>query len=168
MMKILPPRPLRILILSLLIVAAIIVAVVLLTQGGDEGEPVIANIPCERGERLEYHVHAHLTVFVEALKVEISAGIGVARTCHYWLHTHDATGNVHVEAPSQGDFTLRQFFAIWGQPLSSTALLDRQSDGQHEIRAFVNGEPFQGDPADIPLRDNAVIVIAYGPPFPVP
>lgn len=45
----------------------------------------------------------------------------------YWIHTHDHGGIVHVEhqtGPAQGlplqPFTLGQFFAVWGQTISSS------------------------------------------------
>lgn len=153
---------------SALALAAVVAVIVTVIAGGGAAGPVIAGIPCERGERLDYHVHAHLAITVEGLPVEVPAEIGVKSSCIYWLHTHDARGIIHVEAPSQGRFTLGQFFSIWEQPLSATALLDRQTDAAHEIRAFVNGEPFPGDPADIPLDDRTSIVVQYGPPFPPP
>jgi hypothetical protein len=82
------------------------------------------------------------------------------------MHTHDAsTGVIHVEAPREGNYTLGQFFAIWGQPLSSTQLLDRTTDAEHTIRATVDGEPYTGDPTQIPLTDGTVIILEYGPPF---
>jgi len=139
-----------------------------LSRGSSGGGPTIAGIPCERGERLNYHVHAHLAIFVDGEQVEVPQQIGIRDTCLYWLHTHDASGIIHVEAPSVRQFTLGQFFQIWGQPLSSTALLDRKVDAQHEIRAFINGEQVKDDPANIPLEAHAVIVVEYGPPFPPP
>ena len=42
-------------------------------------------------------------------------------SCFYWLHTHAEDGIIHVESPSTTEtFTLGQFFAEWGIPLSST------------------------------------------------
>jgi len=154
---------------GLLIVAALVV-ILIVSQltGSGSGGPTLDGIPCERGERLEYHVHAHLALFVEGEQLEVPPNIGIKGGCIYWLHTHDASGIIHVEAPSQHQFTLDQFFRIWGKPLSSMALLDRQTDASHQIRAFVNGEPFPGDPAEIPLEKHTVIVIQYGPPFSPP
>jgi hypothetical protein len=72
--------------------------------------------------------------------------------CLYWLHTHAADGIIHVEAPTQRESTLGQFFAVWGQSLGETTLLNKTVDSSHEVRAYVNGQPFEGDPASIKLE----------------
>ena len=154
---------------ALLIVAALVVILIVseLARSGSGG-PTIDGIPCERGERLTYHLHTHLALFVEGEQIEVPPHIGIKGGCIYWLHTHDDSGIIHVEAPSQRQFTLGEFFSIWGQALSSTALLDRQADNEHQIQAFVNGQLFDGDPANIPLESHTVIAVEYGPPFPPP
>ena len=157
-------------VLTLLVVgAAVVFGIFLAVSGGgaDPDEPPIAGIECERGEQLNYHVHARLTLAIEGQPVAVPANIGIKRgECLYWLHTHEGQpGIIHVEAPSDMGFTLGQFFAIWGQPLSSTQLLDKTVDSQHEIRATVGNTRFEGDPAAIPLTDETFISIEYGPPF---
>jgi len=127
--------------------------------------PSIDGIECERGERLNYHVHAHLALFVQGRQVGVPAGVGIMDRCLYWLHTHAADGIIHIEAPARREFTLGQFFAVWGQPLERARFLDKTVDSAHEFRAYVNGQPFEGDPASIKLEDKAAIVIEYGPPF---
>jgi hypothetical protein len=128
----------------------------------------IDGIPCNTSEQLKYHVHSHLTIFVNGEQVAVPANIGIdfnAR-CLYWLHTHDNSGVIHVEAPSEQQFTLGQFFAIWGKDLSATSLLGNKADAAHQVRAFVDGQPFMGDPATISLGKHTDIVLEYGPPFP--
>ena len=128
----------------------------------------VDGIPCESNEQLTYHVHAHLTIFVDGQQVTVPAFIGIDQQapCISWLHTHDNTGVIHVEAPSQRQFTLGQFFDIWGQPLSATQLLHDTADASHQVRAFVGGQPYTGNPRAIPLTAHADIVLEYGPPFP--
>jgi len=92
----------------------------------------------------------------------------VQERCYFWLHTHDASGIVHVEAPQQRDFTLGQFFAIWGQQLSATQLLNKTVDAGHQIKVTVNGVEVSGDPSQIKLQDKISIVVQYGPPFATP
>ena len=81
-----------------------------------------------------YHVHAHLTLYVDGMEMWVPAGVGgpapggpgprppdpviTAAKGFYWLHTHDESGVIHAEAPQKHDFTLGQFFDIWRQPLS--------------------------------------------------
>jgi hypothetical protein len=127
----------------------------------------VDGIPCQNSEQLVYHVHSHLTLIVENQVVQVPAGVGINdNTCLFWLHTHDSSGVIHVEAPSQRQFTLGQFFDIWGQPLSASNLLGHETDATHQIHAYVNQQPYTGNPADIQLGAHADIVLEYGPPFP--
>jgi len=85
-----------------------------------EGLPCLLNMPDE------YHVHTHLSIFLngEALSVPGNVGIhdlGASEpNCFYPIHTHDKSGKLHIEAEAEGSFTLGQFFAIWGQSLTDT------------------------------------------------
>jgi hypothetical protein len=146
--------------------AAVFLLVVALSGGSDPDEPTIRGIECEAGEQLEYHVHPELLIFIDGQPVQVPPKLGiVSGECFYWLHTHGDQPLIHVEAPADMGFTLGQFFAIWGQPLSATQLLDRTADAEHQIRATVNGEVWPDDPATIPLDDGLKIQIEYGPPF---
>ncbi len=134
------------------------------------GSPVktydtIDRVKCQSRERLDYHVHSQLAIFIEGEQVPVPGQIGIRDNCLFWLHTHGEDGLIHVEAPERLEYTLGQFFAVWGQSLGAEQLLDRTADASHEIRATVNGSPFAGDPGDIALEDGAEIVLQYGPPF---
>jgi hypothetical protein len=145
-------------------IAVIAVMVMVLMGGSDPDEPEIAGIPCESSERLDYHVHATLSVIIDGEPQRVPTNVGVKPgECIYWLHTHDDQGLIHVEAPEEGSYTLGQFFAIWGQSLSETQLLDRTTDADTVITATVNGETFEGDPAEISLADGDVVVVELGP-----
>jgi hypothetical protein len=147
--------------------AGILVGIALLSGGSDNGKAlaVVSGVECESGERLDYHVHSHLTLIVEGEPVEVAENTGIRQDCIFWLHTHSPNGILHVEAPEQRDFTLGQFFDVWGQPLSAAELLGNGPAADHEVQATVNGEPWSGDPTDIPLSDLTTIVLEYGPPF---
>jgi hypothetical protein len=147
-------------------VASIFTAFILLSGGSDSTvKAIVSGVECERGERLEYHVHSHLTLIVEGEEVPVTGNVGIRPDCIFWLHTHSENGILHVEAPEQRGFTLGQFFAVWNQPLNSSQLLDNPADATHEVQATVNGEPWSGDPSNIPLEDLTSIVLEYGPPF---
>jgi len=130
----------------------------------------IDGIPCETTERLTYHVHAHLAILASGQPVPVPANIGIAgNRCIYWLHTHDASGVIHVEAPQPRAFELGIFFDIWRQPLSSNQVLGLTVDGSHPLAFFVDGQPYSGDPRQIPLGAHTTITIEYGTPVvPVP
>jgi hypothetical protein len=140
-------------------------------------------------EFLSYHVHAHLDVFVNGDPVVVPAGIGIDITdpgvktgagpsyggieecehpCISPLHTHDTTGILHTEAQVDHPNTLGEFFVEW-----DVALNDRCVGGYCEpaatIQIFVNGTPYDGNPADISLDDQTEIAIVIGtPPAQIP
>jgi hypothetical protein len=125
-----------------------------------------------------YHVHAHVDIFVDGKQVRIPAGAGIVpprvaqqipgglfvdsgeKDCLYWLHVHADDGIIHVEAPSKGNYTLGQFFDIWGQPLGT----DQVGPAHGPVVAFFNGKRFTGNPRDIPLQSQADIQLDVGTP----
>jgi hypothetical protein len=75
------------------------------------------------------------------------------------LHTHDASGTIHVENAS--DPTLGQFFAIWGVPLSEQQLGPNRATGSEGTRMWVDGEPSTAL-GNLVMEDGEEIVIAFG------
>ena len=147
-----------------ILLTVLIVAKIAGLLSGDSGasEPAIAGISCER-ERLDFHIHARLSIFVNGQQREVPEGVGIRDDCLYWLHTHDASGLIHIEAPSPVEFRLGQFFAVWGEPLSESRLLDAAPEAGLSVHTLVDDNVYEGDPADVPLTDGAVIVLQYGP-----
>jgi hypothetical protein len=91
------------------------------TLSGGQGAPT-AGLTCDVTPTETYHVHSHLSVFVDGQQVAVPGQIGIVPQptgghCFYAIHTHDKSGKIHVEAAAQGTFTLGQVFDIWGQPL---------------------------------------------------
>jgi hypothetical protein len=140
------------------------------TINGGKGSPV-DGIPCEATERVALHVHAHLSLIVNGKQIQIPPFIGIQPTntypgeCLYWLHTHDASGIIHIEAgdvtaPNGGPFTLGNFFDVWGQPLTR----DQVGVFTGPVTAFVNGNKYDGDLKAIPLRAHQRITLEVGQP----
>jgi len=126
---------------------------------------LIDGIPCNN-ENVGYHVHAHLQVVDQGHNVDIPANIGIDdNTCAYYLHTHDNSGELHIEAPAYRYFTLGNFFDIWGQPLSSTRIATLPARAGQHIRTFLNGKLYSGNPRSIELRAHRLIALEIGPPF---
>ena len=150
------------LIFGILVAVLVLVNITgVLSRDSGASEPAIAGITCER-ERLDFHIHVRLSIFVDGQQREVPDGLGIRDGCLYWLHTHDTSGLIHIEAPSPERFRLGQFFAIWGEPLSERRLLDAAPEAGLSVQALVDGNLYQGDPADIPLTDGEVIVLQYG------
>ena len=136
----------------------------------------VDGISCAPVEQLAFHIHAHLTVFVDGAVRQIPYGIGIAHpqttgtprgpfvaagSCFTWLHTHAADGIVHIESPTQRSFTLGNFFDVWGQPLSPT----RVATAGGKVTAFLDGRPYLGNPRDIPLIAHEQIQLEVGRPL---
>jgi hypothetical protein len=123
-------------------------------------------IPCEANEQLTYHVHAHLAIFADSNPVPIPANIGIILPkCFYWLHTHDTTGIIHMEAPAERSFTLGNFFDIWGQPLDATHAAAYTAAGSNSLMFYLDGKQYAGDPRQISLVNHTMIVIEWGQKF---
>ena len=151
--------------LGFVIIAVVATVLAVIRGSAVKTYATVDGVKCQSSERLDYHVHAHLSIFIEGEQVTVASRIGILDDCVFWLHTHGEDGLIHVEAPERLEYTLGQFFAVWGQPLSAEQLLDRTAGASHEITATVNGNPYAGDPANIVLEDGEEIVLQYGPPF---
>lgn len=158
--------PLSVLGIFVLVAVALIVVYKVSTSSGGapSGQPVAA-VKCESGEQLATHFHSHLTILYKGQPVNVPASVGIQTTCLYWLHTHDDSGIIHVEAPkseASRKFKLGDFFQVWGQPLSSKQVATIKVGSGEQVKAWVNGQPYSGDPANIPLSSKEQIVIEIG------
>jgi hypothetical protein len=123
------------------------------------GARVIDGIRCQP-EHLESHYHAHLTLLRNGRRVHVPAliGIDLQHQCLYWLHTHDATGVIHIESPDTRTYTLGQFFDVWGQPLSRS----RAASLRGSLQVFVGDKLVDSDPRAIVLKSHELITIEQG------
>jgi hypothetical protein len=130
------------------------------------GEPV-SGIACDAMEGQRIHIHQHLVLLDHGKPVPIPANVGQvpARNCLYWIHTHTPDGIIHIESPQSRTFTLADFFAIWGQPISRKQVASMRARKKRNLRVWVDGKLYDGDPGTIPLVAHADIVIEAGPPF---
>lgn len=124
-----------------------------------------ANVPCGPSEVLTRHEHAHLTMVVRGQLRPVPAFIGITATQICWLHTHDATGIIHIEAGDSRTFTVGDFFAVWGQPLGQTVIDGDRAGSGESVQATVNQQTYAGSPETIVLKDHEDIVLQLGPPF---
>ncbi|GAC1334741.1 MAG: hypothetical protein NVSMB17_16810 [Candidatus Dormibacteria bacterium] len=140
---------------------------------GGQGSAV-DGIPCESGEQLTFHVHAHVYLLQDGISQPISENIGIPGDnpllprCFYWLHTHDRSGLVHIEAPRAQAFTLGQLFDIWGQPLAATAVARLTAPPGQPPVVYVDGKEFLGDPRQVELKRHTEVVIELGKKVPPP
>ena len=139
----------------------------------------VDGISCQTAEQTIFHIHAHLTVFVNGSARQIPAAIGIpgaqvtqtaqgpfieGGNCFYWLHTHAPDGIIHIESPVQRTYTLGNFFDEWGQSLGP----DQVGPARGHVVATYNGQVYTGNPRDIPLTAHAQIQLQIGTPLVAP
>ncbi len=116
------------------------------------------------------HIHQHLDLFVDGTRVVVPSGIGIdpGGTFLAPLHTHDDTGIIHVESPVRRDYTLGEFFGVWGVRFTRRCLGGYCADSGRAFRLFVNGRRILSDPTRLRLRQHEEIAIVVGGPVAVP
>ncbi len=129
------------------------------------GQPV-AGIGCDAMEGSVLHIHQHLAIYDHGKSVEIPSDVGrpILGSCFYWLHTHTPDGIIHVESPTFRTYTLGQFFAVWGEPLTRTNVAGATPKPGEHIVVWVDGARFSGDPRTIELTQHLDVTIDVGLP----
>ncbi len=124
------------------------------------------------GSQLAMHNHANVQVYVNGARQPVPNDIGINQADVASIHTHTADGVVHVESSTVADFTIGQFFDIWGVRLTASCLGGHCNGADGQIRVFVDGEPAPSNPREVPLDDRTVVVVTYGTeqelPDPIP
>lgn len=135
------------------------------------GSPV-DGITCGSMEGEVQHFHDQLYIYVNGQPVTVPASVGIvpSQQCLYSLHTHDATGIVHIESDSPTQtYYLGNFFDIWGQSLTSSTVMGNKVDSTHPFEVLVykadgTAGTYTGDPAKLPLSAHLTIYLLYDSP----
>jgi hypothetical protein len=146
----------------------------------------------------QYHVHSYLGLYVNGVQYAIPHGLGMVApggpangfvntaNSYYLIHTHDSSGIIHVEAPSNGTpnlassmYTLKDFLDIWGVTVNSnqfgafkgpvrvfTSGPMSRSNGDHTTVPASTLTYFGSDPSNVPLYSHEYIVVEVGPTYP--
>jgi hypothetical protein len=141
------------------------------TARGGRGQTV-DGIEGSSSEMLNTHIHAHLSIFYNGQQIAVPRGVGILPPFRvsdgfveggkgfYWLHTHDATGILHIESPDKRVYTLGNFFDVWGQPLTATNVAGLTGP----THVYVNGRMQFGNARDLPLKAHDQIALVIGRP----
>jgi hypothetical protein len=141
----------------------------------------VDGIKCERNAKTVFHIHAHLTLFVNGRPRALPGGIGIwppvgpqnyrhglfgvtAENCISWLSTRYPDGLVHVESSVHRSFVLGDLFDVWGQPLDPSGV----GPARGALTAIVNGSVWTDDPRRIPLQAHSQIQLEVGKPLVAP
>ena len=172
---------------AVVIAALIVVAGLLLAKGGlpglQTGSPpwpaettqlrarlTAIGLPALTAEGQVQHTHQHLDLYVDGRQVTIPADIGINRTVGFIspIHTHDATGIIHVESPVVRTFTLGELFDVWGVRFDGHCVGGACDGGGRALSVFLDGQPYAGDPRSLVLAAHEEIVVAIGTPAQLP
>ncbi len=167
------------------------------TPTGGQGQPV-DGITCDPTSSNNYHVHFYVGLWVNGNQVAIPAGLGMQNpaapqngfintaSCFYHIHTHDASGLIHVEDPNpanipitQSLFTVKNLFDEWGITVNANQF----GPYTGPVRVFTSGQIYRGgatgqitpasdltffgtDPNAVPIYSYEIVDIEVGPTFP--
>ncbi len=135
--------------------------------------------PCLPQEGFNLHLHPYLQIKVEGDSVTIPTNVGILGNCFEPLHTHDDSGIIHIEADHSQDYTLGDFFKVWGVSANPNVfikgkrypvtyardeLLGHKVDQDHVIRLLVDGKPSNDGPDLVLNRLNYCTAGAPRPP----
>lgn len=125
--------------------------------------PPVDSIFCDQLEQTAVHYHALVYIYINGQQVQVPQGVGIAPdgSCYYWMHTHDTTGVIHMEAPSGRDFTLGNFLDIWSTHFSGYQNELSSADGW---TVYIGSQKYNGDFHNIVLKSHMIVTLAYNSP----
>ena len=148
-----------------------------------------------------YHVHTFVGIYFNGKEVALPDGLGFANPqgdgtfsgisnwtqyatmCYYEMHTHDASGLIHVESANApvgfqhgAKYTLGDFLAVWGITISpanfgplnglvtvyTSGQFARGGPGTHGEIGSNNYSLYVGDPNAIGMYSHEVIWVLVG------
>jgi hypothetical protein len=125
-------------------------------------------IQCSPVESLATHYHVALLIHRNGGTDVLPAQTGINTFCLYWIHVHDDSGIVHVEAPAayrDHAFVLADVFAVAKTRFDANHLGSASFPGT-ALSVYVDGVKWSGSPGDVPLVDLQTIdVVAPGESF---
>ena len=89
------------------------------------------------------HWHPQLSITIKGQKQEIPANIGMGGGAMQTFHTHDKTGELHLERQgliTKNDIMLAGFFKIWGKEFNQNCIFDSCNGPNGKLTILVNGK----------------------------
>lgn len=119
------------------------------------------------------HIHQHLDIYIYGHHLSIPSHIGLDDHDNVSpIHIHDAQGIIHIESPTVQNYTLGQFFGVWGVPFTDLCLGDYCQKDDQKLAVYINGQLVPSHYSDIILTPHQEIVVTYGRvsqlPSPIP
>ena len=133
-------KKLRNLLIIILVVGAIIWLFSITLKGSNACKTdSVTEINIGSHQNLALHTHADLEIIINGVSKEIPTNIGIGPGFMRPIHTHDNSGEIHMEGPCIRDFKLGEFFLVWGKRFDSSCILDSCIQNG-AIEMMVNGK----------------------------
>ena len=129
-------------------------------SGEDECNKPAKEINIGGHTNFELHVHSHLKIVIDGKQEIIPKDIGVGYGVMRPVHTHDNSGELHIEGPCKRNFTLKDFFDIYEKDFNSQCIFDKCINDKGSLKLFVSGKESQ-EFENLVLKDKREIVIEY-------
>jgi len=127
-----------------LLIIALVIGIVLVG-----GYFIFSNVDFEQIDesqiisRSGVHWHPDLSVYINGEPQTIPANLGMTGRRHADMHTHDTTGEIHIEPSGVVTFesiTAGKFFEIWGEEFNSQCILGNCNGSDGQVKMLVNGK----------------------------
>lgn len=108
----------------------------------------------------------YVTITIDSEYIPIPSYVGFnTELCRQSTHVmYSGEEAIHVVSNVENMLTLNHFFEIWGENLSATTLLYKDTSDGGEITLDVNGVRYEGDWSAIPLEGVISLDIVYTSP----
>lgn len=136
-------------IVTVVIVAILIIVIVAAILFIPRPPPNPVQLPpyldhCVTGT-LSYHSHPNLVITIDGQGVIIPVTFDAS--CPQPIHTHDSSGVLHIETDVNQNYTLGDWFLLWGHwakdttttIFNSTQIFNNRVDATHHLSMTVNG-----------------------------
>lgn len=110
-----------------------------------------------------YHYHARLEIIQDGKNITVPKNIGLIADCIHPVHTHDASGVIHIDYPKNINFTLGDLFDTQGIIFNDNQIGSIKTFDEYTITVEVNKKIIKKNYRNIQLKDleRIKIIIKY-------
>ncbi len=115
------------------------------------------------GGKSTLHIHEHINIIIDGHSVIVPANIGINQIEGFMspVHTHDNSGVIHVESPTIRNFTLGEFFDVWGVRFTQKCIGSYCDTASSTLAVYSNGKKVTGNPRALILKEHQEIAVVF-------
>ncbi len=122
------------------------------SEGNGVSPPTTSTVPClTPGVPIRQDFDLHLAINIGGRAENIPDGIGINSVCKSEIATIDGNGHINVKAQDDRQYTLGDFFAVWGRSFYLPGYV---------VKMTVNGKQ-SNDLENLVLQKNQLISLIY-------